>query len=318
MTLATLIGLFRDKPLEFVPGQSWKYSNSGYVLLGAAIEKASGKSYEDYVEQEIFAPLGMKDTRYGHQEEVVAGRAAGYAKGPDGWANAPYLSLTQPYAAGSLMSNVDDLARWSDALEAGKVVSAASRDRMFTPAVLAGGENDGVSTRYGLGYGLPEIAGHPAHAHGGGIHGYRSDLLRVPDADLLVVVLSNNTSVNPGEHSRKIAEHALGGPLPAPPTVALDAAALDTYVGTYGAATPAAGATQRRTVSREGDQLWLQRLGAPRVGLRPIGDDRFLTTEGNVAVRFLRDAAGKVVAIEVDNGSGPLIPAPRVAATAVH
>src|SRR6185503_19628374 len=124
MSLETLIGLFRDKPLEFVPGQSWKYSNSGYILLGAAIEKASGKSYEDYVEQELFAPLGMTSTRYGHQEEVVSGRAVGYAKNGDGWANAPYLSLTQPYAAGSLMSTVDDLARWSDALEAGTAVSA--------------------------------------------------------------------------------------------------------------------------------------------------------------------------------------------------
>ena len=318
MTLTTLIGLFRDKPLDFVPGQSWKYSNSGYILLGAAIEKASGKSYEDYVEQEIFAPLGMKDTRYGHPEDVVAGRAAGYAKGAEGWANAPYLSLTQPYAAGSLMSNVDDLAKWSDALETGKVVSAGSQARMFTAAVLEGGENGGVSTRYGMGYGLPVIAGHPAHAHGGGIHGYRSDLLRVPDVDLLVVVLSNNTTVNPGDLSRKIAEHALGGPLPAPPAVVLEATALEAFVGTYGAATPVAGAVQRRTVTRDGDQLWLQRLGAPRVALRPIGDDRFVTEEGNVPVRFLRDGAGKVIAVEVDNGSGPLIPSPRVAATAAN
>jgi CubicO group peptidase (beta-lactamase class C family) len=312
MSLSTLIGLFRDKPLEFVPGQSWKYSNSGYILLGAAIEKASGKSYEDYVEQEIFTPLDMTHTRYGHQEEVVAGRAAGYVKGPDGWANAPYLSLTQPYAAGSLMSNVDDLARWSDALEAGKAIAPASRDRMFTPAVLAGGEHDGVSTRYGLGNGLPQISGHAAHAHGGGIHGYRSDLIRVPDADLLVVLLSNNTSVNPGELTRKIAEHALGGPPPEPLSVTLDAASLDAFVGVYAA--PGAGPNQRRTVSRDGDQLWLERTGAPRVALRSIGDDRFIATEAAAPVRFLRDAGGQVIALEIDSGFGPLIPSPRMEA----
>ena len=175
MSLETLIGIFRDKPLDFVPGQSWKYSNSGYILLGAAIEKASGKSYEDYVEQELFAPLGMASTRYGHQEEVVTGRAVGYTKGADGWSNAPYLSLTQPYAAGSLMSTVDDLARWSDALEAGKAVSARSRDLMFTPAFLAGGEYDGISTRYGLGNAIGSVAGHPTHEHGGGIHGFVCD-----------------------------------------------------------------------------------------------------------------------------------------------
>ena len=82
--LETLIGLFRDQPLDFSAGQRWKSSNSGYILLGAAIEKASGKSYEDYVEQELFVPLGMSDTRYGHQEEVIAGLAAGYVKGPTG------------------------------------------------------------------------------------------------------------------------------------------------------------------------------------------------------------------------------------------
>ena len=310
MTLETLISLFRDKPLDFVPGQSWSYSNSGYVLLGAAIEKASGKSYEDYVEQELFAPLGMTASRYGHQEEIVPGKANGYVKGPGGWANAPYLSLTQPYAAGSLMSTVDDLARWSDALERGKAVSAASRDRMFTPAVLAGGEHDGVSTRYGFGNGLVSIAGHVAHEHGGGIPGYVCDLLRVPDADLLVVVLSNNMSVLPDQLARRIAEHALGGPPPAAPTVALDPAALDAYVGVYRMPELPTG---RRVVTRDGDTLRLRGTGGAPSALRSLGDDRFETVEGADAVRFLRDAGGTIVAIEVDDGGGPLFrrPAPR-------
>jgi len=310
MSLDTLIGLFRDKPLDFVPGQSWSYSNSGYILLGAVIERASGKSYEDYVEQELFAPLGMTNSRYGHQEEVVAGRASGYVKGPDGWANAPYLSLTQPYAAGSLMSTVDDLARWSDALEGGHVVSAASRDRMFTPAVLVGGEHDGISTRYGLGNGVRYIAGHLAHEHGGGIHGYVSDLLRVPDADLLVVVLSNNPTVPPGRLAHRIAEHALGGPPPQAPTVAIEPASLDAYVGVYRMA-EAPATDLRRVVTRDGDTLRLQPPGGERNALRPLGDDRFETVEGATPVRFLRDAGGKVVAVEVDTGNGPLLPSPR-------
>jgi CubicO group peptidase (beta-lactamase class C family) len=309
MTLDTLIGLFRDKPLDFVPGQSWSYSNSGYILLGAAIEKASGKSYEDYVEQELFAPLGMTGSRYGHQEEVVAGRASGYVKGPSGWANAPYLSLTQPYAAGSLMSTVDDLGRWSDALEAGKVVSAASRDRMFTPAVLTGGEHDGVSTRYGLGNGVTQTARHLTHEHGGGIHGYVCDLLRVPDADLLVVLLSNNPTVDPGGLAHRIAEHALGGPATPEPTVPIAAAALDAYIGVY----RVPGTTdQRRVVTRDGETLRMQRTGVGVTALRPLGDDRFETVEGAAAVRFLRDAGGQVVAVEVDGGAGPLLPGPRV------
>ena len=316
MSLETLIALFRDKPLEFVPGQSWKYSNSGYILLGAAIEKASGKSYEDYVEQELFAPLGMTSTRYGHQEEVVVGRAVGYAKNPDGWANAPYLSLTQPYAAGSLMSTVDDLARWSDALEAGKAVSARSRDLMFTPAVLAGGEHDGISTRYGLGNALGSVVGHPTHEHGGGIHGFVCDLLRVPDADLLIVVLSNNPAVHPVRIARRIAEHALGGPPPAAPTIVLDTASLDAYTGVF--RMPVAGSEAsdlRWMVTRDGDALRLHGTGGAPNKLRALGEDRFESVDGAIRVRFLRDGTDNVDAVEVDAGGGPVLPSPRLVLT---
>jgi CubicO group peptidase (beta-lactamase class C family) len=316
MSLETLIGLFRDKPLDFVPGQSWKYSNSGYILLGAAIEKAAGKSYEDYVEQELFAPLGMADTRYGHQEEVVAGRAVGYTKGPDGWSNAPYLSLTQPYAAGSLMSTVDDLARWSDALEAGSAVSARSRDLMFTPAVLVGGEHDGISTRYGLGNAVGSVGGHATHEHGGGIHGYVCDLLRVPDADLVVVVLSNNPTVHPVRLARRIAEHALGGLPPAAPTIVLDAASLEAYAGIYRMAVAGAEALDLRwVVTRDGDALQLQNTGGQPNTLRPLGEDRFATDDGTIRARFLRDSDGKVDAVEVDLGTGPVLPARRMVLT---
>src|SRR4029078_12790713 len=126
-----IIDLFKGKPLDFLPREKMSSSNSGYILLGAVIEKASGKSYEDFVEQEIFAKLGMAHSRYGHQEEIVAGRADGYGKNGDKLERAPYLSLTQPFAAGSLLSNVDDLALWLDALQSDALLSAASRQRMF-------------------------------------------------------------------------------------------------------------------------------------------------------------------------------------------
>lgn len=308
MSLETLIGLFAGRPLDFEPGQSWSYSNSGYVLLGAVIEKVTGRSYEDHVETEIFAPLGMTASRYGHQEEVVAGRVAGYVKGPAGWLNAPYLSLTQPYSAGALMSTVDDLARWSDALEAGRVVSTASRDRMFTPAVLRGGEQDGVSTRYGLGNAVTAVAGRPAHEHGGGIHGFVADLLRVPDGDLLVVVLSNNPTVDAHGVAHRVAELAWGGPEPPAPTVALAAGALDDYVGVYRVAESR---DQRRFVTRAGESLRMQRTGGSLNPLRPIGPDLFEVGDAGTTARFRRDAAGRVVALEVDQGIGPVFRSPR-------
>lgn len=303
MTVETLFALFRDKPLDFPPGTLWNYSNSGYILLGAVIEKVTGKSYEEVVERELLAPLGMKDSRYGHQEEIVRGRVAGYVKGAEGWANAPYLSLTQPYAAGSLMSTVDDLARWSDALEAGRVISPASRDRMFTSAILRGGDQDGIATRYGLGNGLTAVAGRPAHEHGGGIHGFTCDLLRVPGEDLLVVILSNNPMHDVHELTHRVAEAVLGWPQKAKPVaLELSAAELETYTGVY--LVPELSGV-RRIVSRDGETLRLQRTGGDLHSLVPVGPDRFETADGT-PLRFERGAGGKVTALLVDQGVGPV------------
>ena len=310
MSLETLIGIFRGKPLEFVPGQQWSYSNSGYVLLGAVIEKASGKSYEDFVETEIFAPLGMTHTRYGHQEELVPGRVEGYAKGPNGYAPAPYLSLTQPYSAGSLLSTVDDLARWIDALEADELLTAASRQRMLTPATLRGGDQDGLSTRYGFGLQAAEIAGHTVIGHGGGIHGFVSTLSTVPDEKLQVVILSNNPAgkESPGDLARRIAGKALGEAAVARVARTLGAQELDEYVGVY--RVPAA-AAERRFLTRDGATLRLQRTGGPIVALSSYSADRFEGENGMPVLRFVRDAQGKVAAVEVDRGTGPIERSPR-------
>lgn len=307
MTLDTLIGLFRGKPLEFAPGSNWNYSNSGYVLLGAVIEKVSGKSYEAYVEEELLAPLGLARTRYGHQEELAPGRVNGYQKGRDGWQNAPYLSLSQPYAAGSLMSTVDDLARWAEALERGEVVSAAWRDRMFTPAVLAGGEQAGVDTRYGLGIGVGRLGGLAVHEHGGGIHGFVSSLLSMPELDLVIVVLANNTAAgSPSELSRRIAAVAAGQD-GAPTPVSLPAEQLDEYTGVYRVPDGGAAPEQRRFVSREGDSLYFLRSGGRRSRIVPLGDDRFAFEDRGTTVRFERGGDGRISGLRVDGQFGPLV-----------
>jgi len=303
MSRETLFALFEDKPLDFPPGTLWNYSNSGFILLGGVIEKVTGKSYEEVVESELFAPLGMKSSRYGHQEEIVRGRVAGYVKGPEGWANAPYLSLTQPFSAGSLMSTVDDLARWSDALERGKVISPASRDRMFTSGVLRGGDQDGIATRYGLGNAMTEVAGRPTHEHGGGIHGFTCDLLRVPGDDLLVVILSNNPMQDVHELAHRVAESILGVPHKATPAaLGLSAAELDAYVGVY--LVPERSGV-RRIVSRDGETLRLQRTGGDLHPLLAVGPDAFEIADGT-AIRFARGADGKVTALLVDQGVGPV------------
>ncbi|MEO1088727.1 MAG: serine hydrolase domain-containing protein, partial [Acidobacteriota bacterium] len=142
-----LVDVFDELPMDFAPGEAWNYSNSGYVLLGAIVEEVSGMSYADFVQTRIFDPIGMKDSHYGGHQ-LVPRRVEGYDGGPGEYRNTAYLSMTQPHAAGSLLSTVDDLARWQAAFWAGEVVSMESVERMTKRYHL----NDGEAFDYGYGY----------------------------------------------------------------------------------------------------------------------------------------------------------------------
>ena len=121
-TAEKIVALFRDKPLDFQPGEKWNYSNSGYLLLGYLIEKISGQSYADFVKQNIFDKLGMKDSGYDLNSTVIERRAAGYAPSAKGVVNAGYINMTVPHAAGALYSTTEDLLRWETGLFGGKVL----------------------------------------------------------------------------------------------------------------------------------------------------------------------------------------------------
>jgi D-alanyl-D-alanine carboxypeptidase len=140
-----MIDMFKNKPMDFAPGTRYIYNNSAFFLLGAIIAKVSGQTYEEYLQEHIFMPLGMRQT-YGYTAQaIIPLRAAGYDKGPDGPVNCPYVSMTQPGGAGVLSSTVDDLAKWDAALYSEDLLSRASFQRAWTPYTLA----DGSSTHYG-------------------------------------------------------------------------------------------------------------------------------------------------------------------------
>jgi D-alanyl-D-alanine carboxypeptidase len=296
LTVDQLMALFKDKPLEFNPGDQWAYSNSAYILLGAVIEKVSGKSYEDFVEQEIFAPLGMTHSVYNHNEELLPGRVAGYEPDAHGFHPARYLSMTHPYAAGSLMSSVDDLWLWEQGLASGKVLRPESLDRMFTPAKL----NSGVNTNYAFGWGVFEYNGRKVMAHGGGIFGFVTHVARVPDEKLYVAVLSNNPSIDPGELGTRIVAKAIGPALEDRPSITLDEKTLDEYVAVY-----RFDPTMTRTVTRTGNKLYSQRSGGERTEILPAAKDEFFFRDLPGRVHFRRDAQGKVTEMDFLAAFGP-------------
>ena len=173
--------------LEFEPGTKFVYDNSGYFLLGAIIEKVTGKPYEQVLRENIFDPLGMKNTGYDHWGTILERRATGYTRTPRGYGNAPYLDMSIPYAAGSLYSTVEDLYLWDQALYGEKVLSTKSKELMFKPNL----ENYGygfVMRKVSLQPGKLEV---PVIQHNGGINGFSTVIVRMVADKRLIVLLDN-------------------------------------------------------------------------------------------------------------------------------
>jgi CubicO group peptidase (beta-lactamase class C family) len=275
LTPPQIIDLFRHAPLTGEPGAAWRYSNSGYILLGAVIEKVTGRPYAEFMRNQVFLPLGLTQTMYDDPRRVLPRRARGYVRDGDGFANAPYLSMTQPFAAGALVSTVDDLARWDAALTAGRLLSAASIGRMFTPYRLTSGESSG----YGLGWQLASHEGHAFAEHGGGIPGFSCDVIRLADDRTYVAVLSNQSSRAARRTARMLAALALGRPFTNPKAATIPAPTLDSYAGTYRYRDAA------WTVSREGTQLRL-RDGDDTTDLTPSSATAFFEADGPLRVTF--------------------------------
>src|SRR5262249_14695482 len=157
---------------------------------------------EAFLKAEVFDPLGMKDTGYDHPKTVLPRRASGYTLTGDGLENAEYLDMAQPYAAGSLYSTVEDLARWDRALADVPLISREWYARMFTP----------VKNNYAYGWSVATREGRKEVGHGGGINGFVTQILRYPDEKVCVIVLCNVLPLNPGRVAHDLAAIALGEP----------------------------------------------------------------------------------------------------------
>ncbi|HEY4939835.1 MAG TPA: serine hydrolase domain-containing protein [Rhizomicrobium sp.] len=230
LTLAEVIGLFKDLPPDFAPGERYVYSNSGYVLLGAVIEALSGMTYRAFLLERIFRPLRMRQTRYLYDEPIIAKRARGYRVGAKGIENARTMSMTLPHAAGGLGSTVGDLLTWTHALRSGQVVSAQSYAAMIAPARL----NDGSLSEYGFGLMNLKFRDRTAIMHAGGINGFVAMMSHFKEDDLAVVVLSNLENFPVERAHLALARRALDLPdAPARPRIAIAADDLGRCAGQY-------------------------------------------------------------------------------------
>jgi CubicO group peptidase (beta-lactamase class C family) len=285
-----LVARFRDKPLEFEPGEKWNYSNSGYVLLGYLIEKISGQDYKTFVQENIFNPLGMKDSGYDSNSAIISRRASGYTPGANGPVNTGFIHMSIPFSAGALYSTAEDLLRWEQGLFGGKVLSAASLQKMTTPF-----KND-----YACGLGVKMVKGHQLIEHGGGIEGFNTQLSYYPDDKLTVAVLGNLNGSAPGEIASKMAALAHGEKVVLAAErkeIAVPSKTLADYVGSYELRPGVA-----LVVTLDAGQLMTQLTGRPKVPIFAESETMFFLKVVDAQIEFIKNEKGEVTHLVLHQG----------------
>ena len=199
---------------KFAPGSKWEYSNSGYAVLAMIVEKVSGKSFGQFLQERIFTPLKMTNTlAYEKGKNEVAYRAYGYTKEKDGWRQTDQSPTSAVLGDGGIYSSLDDLAKWDRALREHTLLSAAEMQPALTPVQPTDGPaefRDGPAVSYGFGWFLDPYRGHKRMSHDGETIGFRTTIQRFPENQLTIIVLSNRADVNPEELALKVADLYLG------------------------------------------------------------------------------------------------------------
>jgi CubicO group peptidase (beta-lactamase class C family) len=291
-----LVAWFRDKPLDFQPGEKFDYSNSNYALLGWLIEKISGRRYAEFVKENVLDVLGMKDAGYDAANAILPRRAAGYAPKETGRVNAEFIDMSVPFAAGGLYATTEDLLRWERGLMGGKLLSPASLGKMTTP-------KDGKSG-YALGVQVRDSNGRKIIEHAGGIEGFNTQLAYYPDERLSVIVLANLNGGAAGEIATRLGAIAHGEKvtlISERREVPLAPAALSAFVGDYGL-------NQMATIairSEEG-QLTIQLTGQPKFPMFAESETRFFLKVVDAQIDFIKNEKGETTELVLHQNGATL------------
>lgn len=282
-TTDSMILFFKTKPYNFSPGTKFQYNNSGFFLLGYIIEKVSKQSYNEYLRQHILDKLGMMNTGIDQSDTLLPLRARGYTKEKNHYVNADYISLAWPFSAGVLYSTVDDMYKWDRALYGTTILSAVSKQKMFTPG----------KGNYGYGVFIDSLGKHFRIVHGGGIPGFITNISRYVNDDICIIVLSND-SFDAAALADGLANILFGVPVELPyahKEIKIDPALLDRYIGKYKAFLVV-------EVIKKGGKLYRHRDGTPDIELKPESETKFFyADDSDRQLEFEVDQSGQVVKI---------------------
>jgi len=279
----TTIARFRDKPLDFAPGEKYSYSNSGYVLLAQIIENLTGQTYEGFLRQNIFEPLGMRNTGFDDNKVVLKRRALAYARDGIRLVRAPYLNTAIVKGAGGLYSVVDDLFLWDQAMIAGRLVTKTSLDSMF--AIHKGD--------FGYGWHIDEQFKRRRIFYDGVQIGFKASISRYPDEKVCLILLTNSDDVFINSANRDLAAIVFGEKYDLPgarDTVRQNPAVYERYVGRYQLDSDLV-----MTVTTEGDRLMAEADGR-KFELLPETETKFFVREydAQIMFTFMKDENGGV------------------------
>ncbi|HET6331277.1 MAG TPA: serine hydrolase domain-containing protein [Holophagaceae bacterium] len=289
---AKLLKRIGAQPPDFAPGADWRYSNSGYMLLGAVIESVTGKPWDIAIRDLVLTPLGMARTGYFGDSDVVPGRAEGYSRDPNGAViRAPYVSLTGPGAAGALSSTTEDLFHFVRALTTGRLLPSGLYQAMTTAKATVSGQ----SVPYGYGVMLGQVRGEPVIEHNGGIEGFATHYVHFLRQDITVIVLANSdAALNPRSLAHRFGALAIGKPYLVFHESVLDAEAMRGLAGSY-----RVGPSSTRTLFVQDGRLCVRRDEGPGRQLAGTQDGvLYWPGDETDCFRIIRDARGAVLALD--------------------
>ncbi|HEX8370657.1 MAG TPA: serine hydrolase domain-containing protein [Pyrinomonadaceae bacterium] len=297
VTLPEIIAAFKNRPLDFAPGTKMVYSNNGYMLLGAIIEKVSGTSYPEYLKKNLFKPAGMTETLFGSDYIIIKNRAASYIyhRAEAQFLNALNGKVEMAYSAGAIQSTAEDMFKWHQALLSYKLIKKESLEKARTEYKLPNGKG----TNYGYGWFIGNIQGSPIIEHGGNMGGFMSHAIYLPQEDIFVAVFYNFRvpSRLPEFLAGDLAALAIGKPYNIK-EITLEENLLKSYVGVYEEE------GIERLITLENGKLYYQRVGANKMILKPYAKDKFFFENAAIIAEFKRDASNNITGLALANKRG--------------
>lgn len=278
-----IIDHFKNEPLNFAPGTDWEYSNSGYFLLGYIIEKVSGKTYPEYLDEYIFKPLGMNNSLYGSNSKIIKNRVGTYSMDEKGIVNADPISMTQPYSAGSIQSTVEDLYKWHQGIQSYKLIKKETLDKALSRHKL----DNGKETKYGYGWFLRYIGESPTIEHGGGINGSLTTSIFLPKENVFVTIFSNCECNHPEELAIKTVLLLIGKKIEYQ-EIRIENSVLDSYDGVYENEKG-----EMRNITVTDNILYSQRGRGPKFQLKAYENDKFFFDDALTTIEFIRSGNGE-------------------------